>query len=180
MSFESQLTIIIIRYIAISGLLASALLSLFIKNRRLKLIFMFLTFLFVGILSFVYYSGILFFIVGITVIFFFLSLNLFVFQVRLFGNTEESERKGILKNSRAGMIFNIILSLLFCGIIGYLIYISTHGFIRELVIIEDITITDLSDIIGLLLTDYRMMLIFIIAMFVMSFFWFLIIGRDKK
>ncbi len=180
MSFESQLTIIIIRYIAISGLLAFALLSLFMKNRRWKLIFMFLTFLFVGVLSFIYYSGVLFFIVGITVIFFFLSLNLFVFQVRMFGNTEESERKEISKNSRAGMIFNILLPLLFCGIIGYLIYVSTHGFIRELAIIEDITIAGLGDITGLLLTDYRMILIFIIAMLVMSFFWFLIIGRDKK
>lgn len=141
---------------------------------------MFLTFLFVGVLSFIYYSGVLFFIVGITVIFFFLSLNLFVFQVRMFGNTEESERKEISKNSRAGMIFNILLPLLFCGIIGYLIYVSTHGFIRELAIIEDITIAGLGDITGLLLTDYRMILIFIIAMLVMSFFWFLIIGRDKK
>jgi hypothetical protein len=180
MSFESQLTIIIIRYIAVSGLLGFALLSLFMKNRRWKLIFMFLTFLFVGTLSLVYYSDVLFFIVGITVVFFFLSLNLFVFQVRLFGNTEESERKGISKNSRAGTIFNILLPLLFCGIIGYLIYIYTHGFIQELAIVEDITIAGLSDITGLLLSDYRMILIFIIAMLVVSFFWFLIIGRDKK
>lgn len=180
MSFESQLTIIIIHYIAISGLLAFALLSLFMKNRRWKLVFMFLTFLFVGVLSFVYYSGVLFFVVGIIVIFFFLSLNLFVFQVRLFGNTEESERKGISKNSRMGMIINILLPLLFCGIIGYLIYVYTHGFIRELEVAEDITIAGMGDITGLLLTNYGMILIFITAMLVISFFWFLIIGKDKK
>jgi hypothetical protein len=180
MSFESQLTIIIIHYTALFGLLASALLSLFMKNRRWKLIFMFLSFLFVGILSFVYYSGVLFFIVGMIIIFFFLSLNLFVFQVRLFGNSDKFKKEGKLKNSAAGSIFNILLPLLFCGIIGYLIYVYTSGFLQNIAVIEDITITGLSDITRLFLTEYSLVLILIIALLVMSFFWFLIIGRDEK
>jgi hypothetical protein len=180
MSFESQLTIIIIHYTAVSGLMVSALLSLFMKNIRWKLIFMFLTFLFVVVLSFVYYSVVLFLIVGITFIIFFISLNLFVFQIRLFGNSKRTEREERLKNNSVGVIFNIILPLLFCGIIGYLIYVYTYGFVQGLTVIEDITIIGLSDITGLFLTDCRMILIFIVALLVTSFFWFLIIGRDEK
>jgi hypothetical protein len=180
MSFESQLTIIILHYIAISGLLASALLSLFIKKRRWKLILMFLTFLFVGALSFVYYSGVLLFIAGIIVIFFFLSLNMFTFQAKIFGKSGKSEREGRLKNNPAAVVLNILLPLLFCGIIGYLIYVYTYGFIKELAVMGDITIVSLSDFTGLLLTDYGMVAVLMIALLVVSFFWFLIIGRDEK
>lgn len=180
MSFESQLTIIILHYIAVSGLLTSALLSLFMKKIRWKLIFMFLTFLFIGVLSFVYYSGVLVFIVGIIVIFFFLSLNIFAFQAKMFANSEKSEKEGRLKNNPTVVVLNILLPLLFCGIIGYLIYVYTYSFIKGLAVMEDITIVGLSDITSLLLTDYGMIAVLIIALLVVSFFWFLIIGRDEK
>jgi uncharacterized membrane protein YdbT with pleckstrin-like domain len=114
------------------------------------------------------------------IIFFFLSLNLFVFQVRLFGNSEKFKREGKLKNSDAAAIFNILLPLLFCGIIGYLIYVYISGFLQNIAVIEDITIAGLNDITGLFLTDYSLVLILIIALLAMSFFWFLIIGRDEK
>jgi hypothetical protein len=180
MSFESQLIIIILHYIAVSGLLASALLSLFIKKRRWKLIFMFLTLLFIGVLSFVYYSGVLFFIVGIIIIFFFLSLNIFSSQVKLFGRSEKPKREGRLNNNPAAVVFNILLPFLFCGVIGYLIYVYSYSFIRGMVVVEDVTIASLGDITGLFLNEYGIVAILMIALLVVSFFWFLIIGRDEK
>ena len=75
MSFLSQLIIIIINYISTAGLLACGLLSLFLKDKKRKLLFLLLAFLFIGALSFVYYSEILFFITGVIVIFFFHPLH---------------------------------------------------------------------------------------------------------
>ena len=180
MSFESQLTIIIIHYIGFFGLMVSALLSLFMTNRKNKLLFMFLAFLFVGVLSFAYYSGALFFIVGIIILFFFLSLYLFVFQVRLFGNKEKLKQDGKSNNSNTVKIFNVLLPLSFCAAIGYLIYIYTSGFLRNITVTKEITIVGLSDITGLFLTDHSLVLILVVALLFISFLWFLIIGLDKK
>src|SRR4030042_7185113 len=85
MSFTSQLIIIIIHYTSLLGLLICGALSLIHSDRRKKLLFLILTFLFVGILSFIYYSGILVFIIGVFVIFFLVSLYLFVYQIEFFG-----------------------------------------------------------------------------------------------
>lgn len=180
MSFESQLTIIIIHYTGLLGLLVSALLSLFMTSRKKKMLFMFLTFLFVGILSFVYYSGILFFIIGIIIVFFFLSLYLFVFQVKLFGDKEKLKRDGKLNNSNTGKVFNILLPLLFSAAIGYLIYAYTYGFLQNITVNKEITITGPSDITRLFLTDHSLVLILMVGLLFISFLWFLIIGLDEK
>lgn len=144
------------------------------------MVFMFLSFLFVGILSFVYYSGVLFFIIGFIIIFFFLALHLFVFQIKLFGNKEELKKVRKPKNGTAGVVFNILLPLLFCTAAGYLIYEYTSDFLLKATVSEEITIVSLSDITGQFLTDYSLILIFITALLFISFLWFLIIGQGEK
>jgi len=130
MSIESQLIIKIIQYGSLFGLFISGLLSLFLINKKKKLLFVFLSFLFFGILSFVFYAGILFFTAGITIIFFFILLYLLVFQIELSGKEEVLNRnKNHDNNNTAGIILNIILPILFCGFMGYLIYGCTSDFL---------------------------------------------------
>ena len=180
MSFESQLTILIIHYIGLFGLLVSALLSLFMTSRKNKLLFMFLAFLFVGVLSFVYYSAVLFFIAGIIILFFFLSLYLHVFQVRLFGIKEKLKHNKKPADSNTVKILNILLPLLFCTAVGYLIYVYTSSYLRNITVTKEIAIVGFSDITGLFLTDHSLVLILIVALLFISFLWFLVISLDKK
>ncbi len=183
MSYVSQLTIIIINYISIFGLLICSLLSLFLTDKRKKLLFLFLSFIFVGVLSFVYYSGVLFFITGIIILFFLVSLYLLVIQVELFGKEIEGESDKKLKsstNSIRSRVLNIIIPLLFCIAIGYFIYKYMADFIRGIGITSDILIIGLSDIARQFFADYSLVLIIIMASLFISFLWFITIRTDKK
>lgn len=178
MSFTSQLIIIIIHYASLLGLLICGLLSLIHTDRRKKLLFLFLTFLFMGILSFVYYSGILVFIIGIFVIFFLISLYLLVFQVEFFGSRAEQDgdRKKDSRIKKA--IFDIALPSLFCAGIGYLFYVYTSDFLKKVIISGNIYIVGPADISKQFFTEYGPVLIIVIASLFISFLWFIIISKD--
>jgi len=181
MSFESHLIIIIIHYISLSGLVISGLLALFLAGGRKKLFFMFLSFLFAGILNFVYYSGVLFFIAGIIIIFFFLALYLFVSQVELFNTGQElkkEERK--LSRSAAGSVMSVLLPFLLCSAAGYLVYDYTSDFLDKVSGMENISILSLGDIAKRLLSDYSLAVILTISLSFLSFLWFLIMGQEEK
>lgn len=180
MSFKSQLAITIVQYISLFGLTASVLITIFTANRKKKLLFMFISFLFVGILIFISYSGVVFFIIGAIILFFFLSLYLLVFQIRLSGNKGKREQDKKPVDAKRNKIFYIIPPLLACAATGYLIYIYTSGFLGNISISREITIAGLGDIAGQLITDHSFVLILIVALFIMSFLWFLIIGLRRK
>jgi len=177
MSFTSQLIIIIIHYASLLGLLICGLLSLIHSNRRKKLLFLILVFLFVGILSFVYYSGILVFIVGVFVIFFLVSLYLSVFQIEFFEKTDGGQDRRN-DNKIKKTIGGIILPALFCVGIGYLFYIYTSDFLKEAVLSGNIYIVGLGDINKQFFVEYSPILVIVIASLFISFLWFIMISKD--
>ncbi|HEY4695553.1 MAG TPA: hypothetical protein VIH13_01535 [Candidatus Hydromicrobium sp.] len=178
MSFISQLIMIIIHYASIFGLVICGLLSLILSDRRKKLLFLFLTFLFVGVLSFVYYSGILFFIVGIFIMFFFVSLYLFVFQIEFFGSKTEPDENKRPNGKIKKIISGIVLPFLFCAAVGYLFYIYTSDFLKRVNSSGNIYIVGLSDINKQFFTEYSLILVIVIVSLFISFLWFIIISRD--
>ncbi len=180
MSFGSQLIIKIIHYIGIVGVLICGSFSLFINNKKKKLIFLFLSFLFGGILFFVYYSGILVFIIGIIIVFFYILLYLFVFQSELFENNMQTIVNEKLKHSKKKEIITITLTFLFCSVIGYFIYKYTSGFLNEIAGSETILITTLSDISKQFSIVYGVVIIILAASLFVSFLWFIIIKMEKK
>ncbi len=178
MSLTSQLIIIIIHYASLLGLLICGVLSLIHSDRRKKLLFLFLTFLFMGILSFVYYSGILVFIIGIFVIFFLISLYLFVFQLQFFGSKDKQNGDRKKGSKIKKMIFEITLPVLFCAGIGYLFYVYTSNFLKKVIISGNIYIVGPGDINRQFFTEYSPVLIIMIASLFISFLWFIIISKD--
>ena len=143
--------------------------------------FVFLSFLFVGILSFVYYAGVLFFIVGVIIIFFFLALYLFVSQIELFDARQGLKKEdGKLSRSTAGSIMGIILPLLFCSAAGFLIYNYTSDFLGKAAGMENISIIGLGDIAEKLLSDYSLAVVLTVSLLFTSFLWFLIMGQGEK
>ena len=168
----------IMHYASIFGLLISGLLSLILPDKRKKILFLFISFLFVGILSFVYYSGILFFIIGIFIIFFFVSLYLFVFQIEFFGSKTERDEDKRPDNKIKKIIRGIVLPILFCASIGYLFYIYTSDFLKRVNISGNIYIVGLSDINEQFFTEYGLILVIVIASLFISFLWFIIISRE--
>ena len=177
MSSGSQLILIIIHGVSLFGLAVSGLLSIIIISKRKKLIFLFLSFLFVVILCFVYYSSILFFIVGIFIIFFFMSLYMLVSQIELFGDGKRVDEK--INSNTKGIIVDIVLPFLFCAAIGYLIYDYTSDFLQKVSGSANILIINLSDITGKFFTDYNLILIVVIAALFVSFLWFIISLKEK-
>jgi len=174
----SQLILIIIHGVSLFGLAVSGLLSIIIISKRKKLIFLFLSFLFVVILGFVCSPCILFFIVGIFIMFFFMSLYMLVSQMELFGDEERVDEK--LSSNAGGIIVDIILPFLFCAAIGYLIYNYTSDFLQKVSGSGGILIIGLSDITGRFFTDYNLILIIVIAALFVSFLWFIIISLKEK
>ena len=177
MSFTSQLIIIIIHYASLLGLLICGSLSLIHSDRRKKLLFLILTFLFVGILSFVYYSGILVFIVGVFVIFFLVSLYLFVFQIEFFESKTDEDRDR-RNDNKIKTIGGIVLPALFCAGIGYLFYIYTSDFLKDAVLSGNIYIVGLGDINKQFFIEYSPILVIVIASLFISFLWFIMISKD--
>ena len=177
MSFTSQLIIIILHYASLLGLLICGLLSLIHSDRRKKLLFLILVFLFVGILSFVYYSGILVFIVGVFVIFFLVSLYLFVFQIEFFESKTDEDRDR-RNDNKIKTIGGIILPALFCAGIGYLFYIYTSDFLKDAVLSGNIYIVGLGDINKQFFIEYSPILVIVIASLFISFLWFIMISKD--
>ncbi|HEY4662857.1 MAG TPA: hypothetical protein VIH07_04180 [Candidatus Humimicrobiaceae bacterium] len=178
MSFTSQLIIIIIHYASLLGLLICGSLSLIHSDRRKKLLFLILTFLFVGILSFVYYSGILVFIVGVFVIFFLVSLYLFVFQIEFFGSKTNEDQDARNNNKIKKTIGGIILPVLFSAGIGYLFYIYTSDFLKDTVLNGNIYIVGLGDISKQFFIEYGPIMVIVIASLFISFLWFIMISKD--
>ena len=177
MSFTSQLIIIILHYASLLGLLICGLLSLIHSDRRKKLLFLIMVFLFVGILSFVYYSGILVFIVGVFVIFFLVSLYLFVFQIEFFESKTDEDRDR-RNDNKIKTIGGIVLPALFCAGIGYLFYIYTSDFLKDAVLSGNIYIVGLGDINKQLFIEYSPILVIVIASLFISFLWFIMISKD--
>ena len=177
MSFTSQLIIIILHYASLLGLLICGLLSLIHSDRRKKLLFLILVFLFVGILSFVYYSGILVFIVGVFVIFFLVSLYLFVFQIEFFESKTDEDRDR-RNDNKIKTIGGIILPALFCAGIGYLFYIYTSDLLKDAVLSGNIYIVGLGDINKQFFIEYSPILVIVIAALFISFLWFIMISKD--
>lgn len=164
-------------YASLIGLLICGLLSLIHYDRRKKLLFLILTFLFVGILSFVYYSGILVFIVGVFIIFFLVSLYLFVYQIEFFGikTAGDGNKRNDNKIKKTG---GIILPVLFCTGIGYLFYIYTSGFLRDTVLKGNIYIVGPGDIGKQFFIENGLILVIVIASLFISFLWFMMISKD--
>jgi hypothetical protein len=183
MSSASQLTIVIISYIGIIGLLISATLSIFVTYKRKKLLLLFLSFLFTGVLNFVYYSGVLFFVVGAIIVFFIFLLYLFVFQLEDFGDGESRDITGALEDSTKNKVFNIIKSVLLCSAAGYFIYIYAYDFLDAAKTKSgsgDISIAGWNDISGQIFAEYGLILIIVAASLFLTFLWFVAIGGRKK
>jgi len=178
MSFTSQLIIIIIHYASLLGLLIFGLLSLIHSDRRKKLLFLILVFIFVGILSFVYYSGILVFIVGVFVIFFLFSLYSYVFHIKFFEITNNGNRDIRDDSKIKKIIGSIILPALFCAGIGYLFYIYTSDFLKDAVLSGNIYIAGLGDINNQFFIEYSPILVIVVASLFISFLWFIMISKD--
>jgi len=183
MSFLSQLIIIIINYVSIAGLLACGVLALLMKDRKRKLLILMLAFLFIGALSFVYYSETLFFVTGLIMIFFFLLLYLFVLQMDFFGRGMAGETDERLDLPLRGKILNIAMPVLFCLSAGFFIYKYISGFLKEAEIAEgggNVFILDWSDISRYFFTDYGLVLVVLAGSLFISFIWFIAVGVKKK
>lgn len=161
-----SLVIKIIQYTCISGVFMFSLLSLFVTERRKKLLFLFLMLLFSSIVGFLFYSGILIFLIGIIVMGFFITFCLFVFHA------EKYEKKEKRLSSR---ILNVLLPLVLCFGIGYLFYNYTLEFFTEPGEVKGVSLISFESIISDLYANYLIVIVILILILFVSVLWFILI-----
>ena len=174
MSIESQTIIEIIQYISFAGLVLSGLTALLMPGLRRKTVPIFTMFIFITIISFVFYSGILLFIIGFAAIFVFIILYMLIVQLRM-------GRKGPDKKKiRVSAVPGIIIPILFSVYLGYQIYISTRPYFVEADGGSEISITSLDQISKLLFSEYLPVVLILITALIATTVWFTIILDFRK
>ncbi|MCD4670728.1 MAG: hypothetical protein K8S14_09820 [Actinomycetia bacterium] len=166
MSIESQKIIEIIQYIGFAGLIIPGIAVFFISDLRKKITLLFIMFVFITILSFVFYSGVLLFIASLAFIFVFVLL--FLLTEKLFlqdsGNplppsdTGEKHATGTI----AIKITNIMIPVLFCAGLGYLIRRLMAGYFPADNRAREISITNMEELSGIIFTEYSIIIFLII------------------
>ena len=176
MMVQSSIIIKIMQYISISVIFIFAPLSLFIPERKKKVLFLFLVFLFSGILSFSFYSAVLFFLVSLIVISFFVLFYLYVVHMEFYLKEKflvEEHLRG--KNKFTGKVLNLILPIIICLGIGYLFYYYGFDLFTDYKGIEIGSIASLAGIINGLYADYLVPIIILISILFISILWFILI-----
>jgi len=190
MSIGSQKIIEIIQYISFVGLVFSGSIALFLSGHRRKMVFLFMVFVFTTIIAFVFYSGVLLFITGFAAIFVFTILYMLTVQLRITGEGPGKDKIGptgnpgktetAKKKVKILTILNIAIPVLFCGYLGYLVYINTHHYFKGKVSNVDISIISLGQIAEKLFSDYFPVLFVLIAGLLAATIWFTVILDFRK
>lgn len=190
MSIESQKIIEIIQYISFVGLVLSGLAALFLPGLRRKMVLIFTMFIFITIISFVFYSGILLFITGFAAIFVFIILYMMIAQLRMSREGLEGDHSAtggrtdgediVKKKIRASNFLSIILPIIFSGYLGYQIYVSTRSYFVGADGVSDISIVSLDRISKLLFSEYFLVVLILIAALVAITIWFTVILDFRK
>ena len=193
MIIDKQLIIMIIQYGSSIGLFLSGVLALFTIDKKKKFIFLFLMYIFAGILSFVLYSGFTFFTVGIVFVFFIIILYIVIIQQEIIKNNgrepQKPENKTGLRNGRKPLrnVLNRILPLLLCGGLGYLVFSGTYKYLagagyRNGEQLFNISFPDPGLAIKGIFSSYGLALIILVSALFISFLWFIVMVKlkDKK
>jgi len=182
MMVQSSIIIKIMQYISISGIFIFALLSLFIPERKKRVLFLFIVFLFSGILSFSLYSSVLFFLVSLIVISFFVLFYLYVVHIDFYLKEKfliEEYWSG--KNKFVCKVLDLILPIILCLGVGYLFYTYTFDLFTEYKEMGVGSIASLASIVNSLYADYLIPIIILISILFISILWFiLILGMSRE
>ena len=176
MMAHSSIIIKVIQHISVLGIFIFALLSLFMPARKSKVLFLFLVFLFSGILNFLFYSAALFFLVSLIAISFFILFYLYVVHI-------ESYLKGSLlieerwseKNRFVYRVLDLILPIALCMGIGYLFYTYTFDIFTEYKEVEAGSIASLAGIVNSLHSGYLILIVILTFVLFISILWFILI-----
>ncbi len=197
MIIDNQLIITIIQYTGVFGLFLSGILALVINDKKKKLIFLFLMYVFAGILSFALYSGFTFFTAGFVFTFFFILLYIAVIQwearrKRSHGQLEPEDGQTSKRDRQNGRtttknVLNIVLPLLLCSGLGYLIFNSTYGYLAGTGNQSgdqpyNISFTDPGLVIKSIFSSYGPVVVILVSALFITFLWFIVIikSRDRQ
>jgi hypothetical protein len=177
MFIDRQNIIEILQYVCFAGLILSALSVFVLRDLKKKVLSLFFVFVFITILSFIFYAGVILFIAGFIFIFVFLVLYLLA--------------SGISRNVQAGLsgkgikvtalkAVGVIIALLFCSGLGYIIYSASDGYFPDLDGSQEAYIAGLEEISESLFTTYGIAIIIIIAAVIVIFMGTTIFFRVKQ
>jgi len=160
MFVDRQNLLEILQYICFAGLILSVAAVFIFGDLKKKVISLFFIFVFITILSFIFFVGILLFITGFIFIFVFIVLYL------LASETMRTTRSYIFKKRRRKFVLKAggtTAALLFCSWLGYIIYNIFAGYFPDINPQKDPYILGFGEISVSLFTTYNIVIIIIIA-----------------
>lgn len=170
------------QYFCVVGTLLFSFLSLFINQRRKKIVFFSLTLLFSSALGVLLYSGVIFFISVIPI----LIVLLFVFVFQSEGDKEDGVASKVEaqtpKNLWSQHLLRVVLGAVLCITVGYLFYAGAFGFFVKYEKADTISIATTSSVISELYTNYLPGVVIVILALFSSILWiiqFLDISKKK-
>lgn len=177
MSIESQKLLEVLQYICFAGLILPGLAVFVMPDFRKKAICLFIMFIFITVLSFLFYAGIILFIVSTVFIFVFMILYLLTQKVDGLiesGNPDSRRKTVIIKATEA------VVATLLCAGLGYAIFDISTGYFTGVEEIQEIYITSLKDITESVFTGYSIVIIFLIAAAFITFTGFTVFQKNRQ
>ncbi len=183
---NGKLTLEIINYSVLILVFLFGLVSLVLTNHVKKLIFLFLTFLAFGTLSFLFLTGATFILIAMIVIFFNILLFLYVQDIDHF-----SKRRNYISEPELPvrklewkkdwkLITHLTLSILSCVIIGYTFYSYSLNFFKSYKQTGNYTTSKIVEIVANVGSNYGPTLFLIISILVVSVIWFISILKNGE
>ena len=174
MFIESQKLLEILQYICSAGLIIPGLAVFIISDPRKKVASLFIMFIFITVLSFVFYAGIVLFIANMVFVFVFAVLYMLARETagRNFAAPLIRKKHIILKMT------GYAAALVFCCALGYIIffYIS-KGSLPAAGEGQEIFIASLEELSTSIFGTYSIVIIIIIAAVLMTLIGFILYGR---
>jgi hypothetical protein len=161
------------------------LISLVLKSQMKKLIFLFLAFLAFGILGFLFLAGAIFMMIAMIVIFFNILLFLYVQDMEHFGEMGDRISRPGQTVGKSGpkkdwrRITNLTISILFCVVAGYFIYIYSLKFFTSYKQTGNYTTSRITEIVANIGSNYGPTLLLTLSILIVSAIWFISILKNN-
>lgn len=166
MFLDRQNILEILQYLCSAGLILSSAAVFIMRDVKKKVVSLFFVFVFITILSFIFYAGIMLFIVAFIFVFVFLVLYLLASGISRTAGADlpwKDRKVFTLKTIKAA------IAVLFCLWLGYVINDASAGYFQDIDRGNETYITGLEEISEPLFTTYGIVVIIIIAAIFITF-----------
>jgi hypothetical protein len=137
-----------------------------------------------GIASFLFFAGLAFIVPATVLLLFCLILFLLINSQEYYSLGQHSYAENLFKKpakgSVTGIILNIMISIFFPALFGYIFFKYTRDFYKNITLVENFNTSQMTAIIDDISSDYVPLMLVIICGLTVSIFWFIAILNFRR